>query len=87
MVSALVRAGRARGLVSACLANGRRSDAKAICRLHYRAGNASDEDRKAVADVMEGGAKDKPKPDSKGDSFLKRFAGEFGLELSCTEEE
>lgn len=81
MVSALVRAGRARGLVSACLSNGRLSDAKSICRLHYRAGNPS-EDRKAVADVMEDGAKDRPK----SDSFLMRFVEEFDLELPCTEE-
>lgn len=86
MVSTLVRAGKARGLVSACLANGRSSDANAVCRLHYRAGNASAEDRKAVAGVMGDGAKDRPRSDSKADTFLKRFAEEFGLELSCTEE-
>ena len=46
MAAALVRAGRARGVVADCLASGRREEAHALCQKHYNNSN-NDQDHAA----------------------------------------
>lgn len=84
MASALVNAGRARGLVGSCLANGRRKEACAICRLYYQAKVASICNRDGAGVVEKEHDAMRP-PAKKTDTILEKFAEEFGLELPCTD--
>ncbi|CAM9795603.1 unnamed protein product [Ascophyllum nodosum] len=84
MASALVNAGRARGLVGSCLANGKRKEAFAVCRLYYQSKAASICNRDG-AGVVEKEHEAMPPPAKKTDTILEKFAEEFGLELPCTD--
>lgn len=49
MAAALVRAGRARGVVADCLALGEREEAHALCRMHYSNTNDRDDAAKEAS--------------------------------------
>lgn len=69
MVRTLVRAGRARGMVAASLATGKRDEAYSLCQMHYAVSTAAAGVRKG------GGGGDAGAPTN----ALARFAKEFGL--------
>ncbi|CAN0368930.1 unnamed protein product, partial [Ectocarpus sp. 12 AP-2014] len=81
MVSTLVRAGRARGMVAASLAAGKHQEAYSLCQMHYAAAAA------VVANGIEhgrgGGAAATAAAGTGGGcrNSLERFAKEFGLKL------
>lgn len=78
MARTLVRAGRARGIVSACLAEGRRAEAESLSIVHYSyTAQAHTAGCRSVGGAVgQGGS-------TVGSSAtaLKRFAEEFGLDL------
>lgn len=77
MVSTLVRAGRARGMVAASLAAGKRQEAYSLCQMHYGAAAA------VVANGIEHGRGGGAAAGAGGGSrnSLERFAKEFSLKL------
>lgn len=84
MASMLVRAGRARGVVAASLARGGRTQALALCRMHY----SVQKSLSAGAHTAAGdGRVSAPRRASSlnSEAVLERFAEEFGLELPSAE--
>ena len=82
MVRTLVRAGRARGMVAASLAAGKRNEAYSLCQMHYAVSTAATVGTgiEAAGGVSKeaggsGGATGAPT------NALARFAKEFGLRL------
>lgn len=83
MVRTLVRAGRARGMVAASLATGKREEAYGLCQMHYAVAAAAATASSAVGNGGAGGVR---KQEGGGGSVaannaLTRFAKEFGLQL------
>eukprot|EP00752_Nemacystus_decipiens_P005910 g5342.t1 len=85
MVCTLVRAGRARGMVAASLAAGKREEAYSLCQMHYavigpewgRGAGRGGADGARQGGVAVGGAGSVDAPTN----ALARFAQEFGLQL------
>lgn len=78
MACTLVRAGRARGIVSACLAEGRRAEAETLCMAHY---SYAAQTRTAGCHSLGGAVGQGGSTVGSSATALKRFAEEFGLDL------
>lgn len=84
MVRTLVRAGRARGMVAASLATGKRKEAYSLCQMHY----AVTASARVVGAGSGGGGGAGKEGAAGGDALanapinaLTRFATEFRLQL------
>lgn len=81
MVRTLVRAGRARGMVAASLAAGKREEAYSVCQMHYAVNAAASAPGPVGAGGVRedggGGGGDAGGPTN----ALTRFAKEFRLQL------